>query len=107
MQDVDPLRVECPSCGQPPGERWADKRRATTSPSVGLLTTPHPERVLAATADQDLPEGYRWATEEECEEITAGRPRHIVHIVVPRTVDSSGRPYTQGEADIAVPMETP
>lgn len=45
----------------------------------------------------DLPAGYRWATFEEIERPDA--------IVVPRTVDSNGTPYTDGEADIAVPVE--
>jgi len=49
----------------------------------------------------DLPEGYRWATEEETE-----RNEEIIGaIVVKRTADSTGRPYTQDEADIAVPLE--
>lgn len=48
----------------------------------------------------DLPTGYRWATEEESE-------RHGITpipgaVVVPRTTDSQGRPYTDGEADLAV-----
>lgn len=54
--------------------------------------------------EADLPAGYRWATEEECAEIAAtGRTTMLdEHIVVPRTVDSTGKPYTQDEADIAV-----
>lgn len=51
----------------------------------------------------DLPEGHRWATADETEAIASGR--RIKHLVVPRTVDSTGRPYTQGEADIAVPLK--
>jgi hypothetical protein len=47
----------------------------------------------------DLPVGYRWATADETE---ANLPDAIV---VPRTLDSSGRPYIQGEADIAVPTK--
>jgi len=46
--------------------------------------------------DSDLPKGYRWATAEEVEAQMPGL------IVVPRTKDSTGRPYTQGEADIAI-----
>lgn len=49
----------------------------------------------------DLPAGYRWATEDETEQHNAtGLPGAIV---VPRTADSSGAPYTQDEADVAVP----
>lgn len=48
----------------------------------------------------DLPKGYRWATESETEnwENVPGL------IVVPRTTDSTGLPYIQGEADLAVPI---
>ena len=53
-------------------------------------------------AEGDLPEGYRWANEWETETIAAGGK--IDHLVVPRTTDSTGVPYTQGEADIAVPI---
>lgn len=49
---------------------------------------------LSAT---DLPAGYRWATEDEMDREDA--------IVVPRTIDYNGTPYTDGEADIAVPVE--
>jgi hypothetical protein len=49
----------------------------------------------------DLPEGYRWATAEECE----NWPNVPGIIVVPLTVDSEGKPYTQGEADLAVPLD--
>lgn len=52
--------------------------------------------------NNDLPSGYRWATAEECEEYAVGM--HKDAIVVMRTVDSNGIPYTQGEADIAVPI---
>lgn len=48
--------------------------------------------------DSDLPAGYRWAFEDELDRPDA--------IVVPRTADSTGRPYTQGEADVAVPILT-
>jgi len=53
--------------------------------------------VLDRLSATDLPAGYRWATFEEIERPDA--------IVVPRTVDSNGTPYTDGEADIAVPVE--
>ncbi len=53
--------------------------------------------VLYRLSMTDLPAGYRWATFEEIERPDA--------IVVPRTVDSNGTPYTDGEADIAVPVE--
>lgn len=48
----------------------------------------------------DLPYGYRWATPDECErwETIPGI------IVVPRTADRNGVPYTHGEADLAVPL---
>ena len=46
----------------------------------------------------DLPPGYRWATEEEMDRPDA--------IVVPLTADSTGRPYVQDEADLAVPEVT-
>jgi len=49
-----------------------------------------------ALGDVDLPAGYRWAREDEMDREDA--------IVVPRTADSTGRPYTQGEADLAVPV---
>lgn len=47
----------------------------------------------------DLPSGYRWATEAEMDRADT--------IVVPRTADSEGHPYTQGEADLAVPVTVP
>ncbi|HUG50146.1 MAG TPA: hypothetical protein VLZ78_04030 [Terrimesophilobacter sp.] len=43
------------------------------------------------------PKGYRWAREDEIDRPDA--------IVVPLTVDESGHPYTQDEADLAVPVE--
>lgn len=48
----------------------------------------------------DLPSGYRWATADEAEdwEKVPGI------IVVPRTTDANGVPYTHGEADLAVPV---
>lgn len=45
---------------------------------------------------RDLPTGHRWATEDEMDRPDA--------IVVRRSVDRDGRPYTQGEADLAVPV---
>lgn len=51
----------------------------------------------------DLPKGYRWATAEETERINSGE--NLDSIVVPLTVDSEGNPYTQDEADIAVPIK--
>ncbi len=56
--------------------------------------------------DKDLPEGYRWANEEECERWSFGT-LDMEAIVVPRTVDASGKPYTQDEADLAVPLCAP
>lgn len=48
----------------------------------------------------DLPKGYRWANELESE-LYKKIPGAIV---VKRTADSNGQPYTQDEADIAVPL---
>jgi hypothetical protein len=50
----------------------------------------------------DLPAGYRWATERETER-HARRPI-LGMIVVHRTVDNDGVPYTQDEADLALPL---
>ena len=59
--------------------------------------------MTTATTDTDLPAGYRWATAAETER-HAGMPRGLRGaIIVPRTVDSAGTPYTHGEADLAVP----
>jgi hypothetical protein len=44
----------------------------------------------------DLPEGYRWAREDEVDREDA--------IVVKLTVSANGNFYTQDEADIAVPL---
>lgn len=49
----------------------------------------------------DLPAGWRWATERETEAILGGA--NLEHRVIPRTVDSTGVPYTHDEADVAVP----
>lgn len=46
--------------------------------------------------NNDLPIGYRWATEDEMDRPDA--------IAVKRTADSTGVAYTHGEADIAVPL---
>lgn len=43
------------------------------------------------------PAGYRWANEDEMDRPDA--------IVVPLTVDNTGVPYTEDEADLAVPIE--
>jgi hypothetical protein len=53
----------------------------------------------------DLPTGYRWATAEETEAHAV--TENPAMIVVPRTVDSSGTPYTEGEADLALPIDLP
>lgn len=52
-------------------------------------------------SDGDLPRGHRWATAEESEtwETVPGL------IVVQRTADTAGNPYTQDEADLAVPLD--
>lgn len=72
-------------------EEFADHEAATYLPVACV-----PDR----EDDGDLPKGYRWADEDETE-------RHGVDpipgaIVVLRTVDSRGVPYTD-EADLAVP----
>lgn len=54
----------------------------------------------------DLPTGYRWATGEECEAYAKATSSVQGAIVVPRTVDSNGVPYTQDEADLAVPTQS-
>ena len=51
-------------------------------------------------ANNDLPAGYRWATEDETENFV----QLTGAIVVKRTTDSNGVPYTQDESDIAVPI---
>jgi hypothetical protein len=50
----------------------------------------------------DLPDGYRWATQDECEIYSMDPAGHPEMIIVTRTVDASGRPYTEGESDIAI-----
>lgn len=53
------------------------------------------------------PPGYRWATEEETERWTLGDDEIMSRaIVVPLSTDSTGRPYTEGEADLAVPTRS-
>jgi hypothetical protein len=58
-----------------------------------------------AVVMSDLPEGYRWATAEECETYAKATSSVPGAIVVKRTVDSSGHVYTQDESDLAVPIE--
>lgn len=53
--------------------------------------------------DVDLPEGYRWATADETERGGMDIPGAMM---VTRTFDSTGRRYTEGEADLAVPEAT-
>ena len=50
----------------------------------------------------DLPAGYRWATEDETEAWGVG-VRYPGERWIKRTADSTGTPYTQDEADLAVP----
>jgi hypothetical protein len=50
----------------------------------------------------DLPEGYRWCTENECYELEGMQVYPDDVIIVPRTADCNGVPYTQGEADLAI-----
>lgn len=47
----------------------------------------------------DLPSGYRWADAEETERIDTIPGALLVTL----TTDSNGTPYTEGEADWAVP----
>ena len=49
----------------------------------------------------DLPSGYRWATADETEN-WENVPNIII---VRRTTDANGTPYTHDEADLAVPKE--
>jgi hypothetical protein len=53
----------------------------------------------------DLPTGYRWATADETE-AHAVTPNPDM-VVVPRTADADGTPYTHGEADLALPIPLP
>lgn len=55
-------------------------------------------------SDTDLPDDYRWATEAETEAYSAHPGDYPDMIVVPRTADCNGVPYTQDEADMAVPI---
>ena len=50
----------------------------------------------------DLPTGYRWATAYETE--SHGRTPNPDMLVVTRTADVKGIPYTHGEADLALPI---
>jgi hypothetical protein len=54
-------------------------------------------------AENDLPAGYRWATAEETEDWENVPGIIVVH----RTTDANGKPYTHGEADLAVPITHP
>src|SRR3954468_14595853 len=58
--------------------------------------------IAAETGVNDLPRGYRWATGPETE--AHGVTPNPDMIVVPRTADASGKPYTHGEADLALPV---
>jgi hypothetical protein len=51
----------------------------------------------------DLPTGYRWATAAETE--AHGITPNPEMLVVPRTTDAEGKPYTSGEADLALPLK--
>jgi hypothetical protein len=55
------------------------------------------------TETTDLPTGYRWATSSETEKHM--RTPNPDMLVVPRTTDHRGIPYTQGEADLALPIK--
>ncbi len=55
--------------------------------------------------DVDLPEGYRWANEDECE-VDCGDGTIPGSMMVTRTFDSQGNEYTHGEASLAVPIGT-
>lgn len=56
--------------------------------------------------DMNLPRGYRWANELECLKYADDRDSLPGVIVVKLTVDSTGTPYDQDEADLAVPKTT-
>lgn len=51
----------------------------------------------------DLPTGYRWATASETQ-VHSVTPNPDM-LVVPRTMDAKGIPYTHGEADLALPLK--
>jgi len=51
---------------------------------------------------RDLPPGYRWATADETEANSVTPDPEMR--VVSRTADSTGKPYTGGEADLALPL---
>lgn len=51
----------------------------------------------------DLPDGYRWATPVELDWL-GRRDWPEPCRVIQRTVDAAGVPYTQDEADVAVPI---
>lgn len=53
----------------------------------------------------DLPTGYRWATAEETEAYCIDPTRFPMMMVVARDADASGVPYTDGEADLALPAK--
>jgi hypothetical protein len=55
--------------------------------------------------DRDLPDGFRWATAEECEAYSMCPSDYLDMIVVGRTVDADGNRYTGGESDLAVPND--
>lgn len=55
--------------------------------------------------NNDLPKGYRWATEDEVERYASDRYNYPEYRIVSRTTDSSGIPYRENEADIAVPIQ--
>lgn len=58
------------------------------------------------TSANEPPRGYRWATEEETERWTNNPDALPEAITVPLATDSAGRPYTEGEADLAVPTRS-
>ena len=68
------------------------------------------EEIIVAAPDgvnkdwnSDLPDGYRWANAEETEAYGINPAAFPSMMVVIRTTDASGKPYTEGEADLALP----
>jgi hypothetical protein len=54
-------------------------------------------------SDADLPRGYRWATYVESELYAADHNNLAGAVLVKLSLDSTGAPYGQDEADLAVP----
>jgi hypothetical protein len=93
---TDPITGEVDHSHDFTGTRAAVVRHAHKHP-IGDPTD------MAAPIEDDLPKGYRWANEDECEAYAKATSSVPGVIVVKRTFDCNGIPYTQDEADLAVP----